>query len=199
MKAELHELKTKVMEMSKDMQELQAAVGQHCVKTPLLIDQASNDLKMKLQDEERKHSLFQETTKSKLEQVHSSIKLVKSEVLSEAKTYIQEQVQSSIQSHTSKLRSDISSETNTNIQAHIQACKQSLTSKFRSDLSEARKDVQAQIQSSIKSVKSEASREMKDQMSDMENLLDTTVQQLKDELSDIKHDLQKQHDKHQVC
>ena len=199
MKAELHELKTKVMEMSRDMQELQTAVGQHCVKTPLLIDQASKDLQMKLQDEDRKHSRFQETTKSKLEQVHSSIKLVKSEVLSEAKTHIQEQVQSSIQSHTSKLRSDISSETNTNIQAQVQTCKQSLTSKFTSDLSEARTDIQAQVHSSIKSVKSEASRQMQDQMSDIENLLDTTVQRLRDELLDLRHELKKQHDKHQVC
>jgi len=188
MKAELRELKTKVVEMSRDMQKLQTAVGEHC-----------EDLKMKLQDEDRKHSRFQETTESKLEQVHSSIKLVKSEVLSEAKAHIQEQVQSSIQSHTSKLRSDISSETNMNIQAQVRTCKQSLTSKFTSDLSEARTDIQAQVQSSIKSVNSEASRQIQDQMSDIENSLDTTVQRLKDELSDLRHELEKQHDKHQVC
>ena len=100
---------------------------------------------------------------------------------------------------TSKLRSDISSETNTNIQAQVRTCKQSLTSKFTSDLSEARTDIQAQVQSSIKSVNSEASRQIQDQMSDIENSLDTTVQRLKDELSDLRHELEKQHDKHQVC
>jgi len=80
-KAELYTVKSKVQYlglMMKDVHKLKDTVDQHIEKTPLLIDQASKDLKIELQEEKTRRLLLQG-------QIMSSIK-------SEVKTLIQAQI-----------------------------------------------------------------------------------------------------------
>lgn len=86
--AKLQELKGKVTEKTKEIWSLKSTVNQHSSdieKNPLLIEQASKDLKIKLQEEENRRSVFQENTTKKFGQVQSNIR-------SEVKTHMKAQI-----------------------------------------------------------------------------------------------------------
>ena len=95
-KNKLQDLKGKVKE---DLHNIKATVSRHSYdaeKTPLLIDRTSKDLKMKLQEEESRRSLFQETTNKRFVQVQSSIKAVKSDVESEVTSKVETHIKAQI-------------------------------------------------------------------------------------------------------
>ena len=86
--AKLQELKGKVTEKTKEIWSLKGTVNQHSSdieKNPLLIEQASKDLKIKLQEEENRRSVFQENTTKKFGLVQSNIK-------SEVKTHMEARI-----------------------------------------------------------------------------------------------------------
>ena len=87
-KAKLQELKGKVTDKIRELSSLKGTVNQHTSdieKTPLLIEQASKDLKIRLQEEENRRSVFQENTTKKFGLVQSNIK-------SEVKTFVNAQI-----------------------------------------------------------------------------------------------------------
>ena len=98
-KSELHGLKVMVEEKSKALRNLKATVDQHkseLDKTPMLINQASQDLKLKFQEEKSNRSQLQVNTSKRFAQVQSSIQSVKSEVDSELPPKLETQIQAKI-------------------------------------------------------------------------------------------------------